>query len=291
MDAQTSTMDLQPFTLATIQSTPSYEKDLVVHQAATNVHKAKRHGANIVILSEQFNCPYGVSHFTEYYEQITDDSATIQILSAAARTNEVYIIGGSMPEIKDGIIYESCPVINPRGKLIAVYRRLHLCCKDYSIDSLLKESDIMSAGESPLLVRTEYATIGIGIGFDIYSSELAMAYANAGCQVLVYATGMKISEDKQRLSTLAKIRAVDTRCFVVACGPKENQQQSMEFQQCIGVDPYGTIMPWQHFPDEAETPKLIRIDLKIIDLVEKMTNQYATQISKCRTEFLMPRYC
>ncbi|KFD60988.1 hypothetical protein M514_08033 [Trichuris suis] len=290
MDTPTSADQDRSFMLAVVPSTPCFEKEVTLHRIASSVYKAKQHGATVVVLPEQFNCPYGVNHFPEFFEQITDDSPTIQVLSTAARCNDVYIIGGSMPEIKDGTLYESCPVINRDGNLIGVYRRLHLCCKDYSFDCLPKESDIISAGDSPLIVKTELATFGIGIGFDIYSPELAMAYANAGCEMLVYAAGMKSAEEKERFNTVARVRAVDTKCYVVACGSKEMQQDDAEYKELVAVNPYGTIMSWQQFPDETNPPQLAKFDLKDVDVARRLTEMYATEVPECRLEFARPRY-
>lgn len=45
-------------------------------------------------------------------------------MSQAAKSNEMYIIGGSIPEICDDKVYNTCTVWDPQGNMIAKHRKV-----------------------------------------------------------------------------------------------------------------------------------------------------------------------
>lgn len=62
-------------------------------------------------------------YFNEYAEQL-EAGETSETLSHAAKKNEVYLIGGSFPERRDGKLYNTCTVWGPDGGLLAVHRKV-----------------------------------------------------------------------------------------------------------------------------------------------------------------------
>lgn len=61
-------------------------------------------------------------YFAEYAEQIETGESSLA-LSAAAKDNKIYLVGGSIPEKKDGKLYNTCTVWGPDGGLLAVHRK------------------------------------------------------------------------------------------------------------------------------------------------------------------------
>jgi len=61
--------------------------------------------------------------FREYSEVIPGGD-TCEALSQAAKSNEMYIVGGSIPEICDDKVYNTCTVWDPNGNLIAKHRKV-----------------------------------------------------------------------------------------------------------------------------------------------------------------------
>ena len=61
--------------------------------------------------------------FIKYAEEIKTGE-TSQTLSKAAKDNSVYVIGGSIPERRNGKLYNTCTVWAPNGSLLAVHRKV-----------------------------------------------------------------------------------------------------------------------------------------------------------------------
>lgn len=51
----------------------------------------------------------------------------ICMLKWKAKENEVYLIGGSIPEKDGDKLYNTCPIFDPNGNLIAKHRKVYAC--------------------------------------------------------------------------------------------------------------------------------------------------------------------
>jgi len=122
----------------------------------------------VVVLPEIFNSPYGSSYFDTYAEVIgwheskgsvwdadKCPSPSIKMLSSAAKEEQVWLFGGSIPERSPDdpkVLYNSAPVFQPDGKLVALHRKLHLFDIDIPNQITFKESETLSAGSDPVTI-------------------------------------------------------------------------------------------------------------------------------------------
>lgn len=60
------------------------------------------------------------------YSEIIPGGETCKALSEAAKSNGMYIVGGSIPEICDEKVYNTCTVWDPSGNMIAKHRKVPL---------------------------------------------------------------------------------------------------------------------------------------------------------------------
>jgi len=58
------------------------------------------------------------------YAEVIPSGKTCNALSQAAKLNQMYIVGGSIPEICDEKVYNTCTVWDPDGNLIAKHRKV-----------------------------------------------------------------------------------------------------------------------------------------------------------------------
>ena len=72
------------------------------------------------------------------------------------------IVGGSFITKKDEKLYNTCPVINRNGELIATYNKCHLF--SYYGDT---EGTYITEGSNPVIVTIEGIRIGLSICYDI----------------------------------------------------------------------------------------------------------------------------
>ncbi|KHJ43414.1 hydrolase, carbon-nitrogen family [Trichuris suis] len=86
----------------------------------------------------------------------------------------------------------------------------------------------------------EFVDIGIGTGNDIHLPQLALTYAAAGCQMLVYCSTFDGSFSSSHWTLLGQGRALDSLSYVVVCSarPPADAPEEMRVRSAI-MNPWG----------------------------------------------------
>ena len=177
---------------------------------------------NILVLPECWNCPYGIEYFDKYSEEI-DSSKSVNLLKLLAKKYSIYLVGGSIPIKENNKIYNTCFCFSPEGDIIGRYDKIHLFdveIKEYDFE--FKESSVLSAGKSPLILETIYGRIGIGICFDLRFPLLANYYFKNKCKMIIYPGSFSEKTGPLHWSLLLRSRAVDNQCFIIGCSTAKN---------------------------------------------------------------------
>jgi omega-amidase len=204
---------------------------------------------NNQVLPECWNSPYSTASFPKYAEavpvvgQVPDatDSPSVHMMCNAARTKNIWIIGGSVPERDGEKLYNTCVVINSSGEIVGKHRKVHLFDIDVPGKITFKESDSLSPGNSPTIVDTPWGKIGVGICYDIRFPEYAMMLRQMGARMLVYPGAFNMVTGPAHWELLQRARAVDNQLFVVACSPARDQSPTA----CYTAWGHSTVVsPW-----------------------------------------------
>ncbi|KAL6752951.1 carbon-nitrogen hydrolase [Haematococcus lacustris] len=215
--------------IALCQLTVTADKEQNIASAQKAVKAAASQGAQLVVLPEMWNCPYSNDSFPTYAEDIEGGaSPSVAALSQAAREAGVTLVGGSVPERYQGKLYNTCCVFNSQGKLLARHRKVHLFDIDIPGKMTFRESLTLSPGPALTVVETDAGRLGIGICYDIRFPEMAMVYAQQGCQLLVYPGAFNTTTGPLHWELLLRARAVDNQLFVAACSPARNPGSSYQ---------------------------------------------------------------
>jgi len=259
-------MSASKFKLALIQLKVGVDKAANIQRAISKITEAVNNGANMVVLPECFNTPYGHQYFKPYAEKVPG-SSTDQ-LSAVAKQHKVYLIGGSIPEEENGIIFNTCPIFNRTGSMVAAFRKMHLFDIDVPGKMTFKESDSMKPGKQPVIFQTEYCKVGVGICYDVRFGELAQLYALNGCNLLVYPGAFNMTTGPAHWELMAKSRATQTQTYVALCSPaRDTSAGYVAWGHSVIVDPWGSIVA---AADENETIIYADIDMDRVKEVRQM---------------------
>jgi omega-amidase len=188
---------------------------------------------DMVVLPEIWNSPYANTSFPENAEVIPkvgeipthDISPSTAMLCDKAKEHSIWIVGGSIPEREvdpeSGAvnIFNTCPVINSMGELVAKHRKMHLFDVDIPGRMTFKESDTLTAGNQVTVVDTPWGKVGVGICYDMRFAELALLMRNRGCRFLVYPGAFNMVTGPAHWELLARARAVDYQVYFAACSP------------------------------------------------------------------------
>jgi len=226
------------FNMALCQMTGSFSKEKNIEKAGSFIKKAAE-GAQIVALPEMWNCPYGNQFFRKYAED--ESGPSVEFLSCAARENDVYLIGGSIPELSDGKVYNTAFCFGRNGELLARHRKAHLFDVDVEGGISFKESDTLTAGDSVTLMDTEYCRIGVAICYDVRFPELFRRMALDGAKLIVLPAAFSKKTGEGHWDVSMRARAIDNQVYMAAVSPARDEKGVYVAygHSCI-IDPWGT---------------------------------------------------
>jgi omega-amidase len=150
------------------------DKDVNHKTASSYLKRAAEGGAQLAVLPEIWNSPYATAAFEEYAQVLpqvgdtnSEKSPSAQLLMDHAKTNGMFIVGGSIPEIDGGKIFNTCLVINPSGQVVAKHRKVHLFDIDVPGGITFRESDTLSPGETITAFDggDVFGMVGVGIWY------------------------------------------------------------------------------------------------------------------------------
>ena len=225
------------------------------------IDKAAAGGAELVMLPEMFNCPYENAAFPVYAEPAGGESW--QMLSRAAKENGVYLVGGSVPELEDGKIYNTSFIFDREGRELARHRKVHLFDIDVPGGQRFKESDTLTAGDQVTLVDTPWGKVGVAICFDIRFAEFFRVMGDAGAVLIAIPAAFNMTTGPAHWDLTFRMRAIDQQCFVAGCSPARDETASyVAYGNSLVADPWGS------FPlhmDEKEHVQVVELDLSDLE--------------------------
>src|SRR5690554_3261235 len=112
--------------IAIIQMKVSNDKNANIFKAEQMISEAVKdeRSPELLVLPEMFNCPYQSDLFPEYAEE--EGEYTYQQLARIARENQIYLLGGSIPEREGNKIYNTAYIFDREGRNIGKHRKIHL---------------------------------------------------------------------------------------------------------------------------------------------------------------------
>jgi deaminated glutathione amidase len=205
------------------------------------IREAAKKKSNLICFPE-FQMAYSpesqsANQLSEIAESVNDGNF-ITTLRKAAKVNKISIISTIYEKSNSGFdnrVYDTVVLIDSKGEISSVYRKLHL------YDALgFKESDKMMAGnmiEKP--VKTSVGNIGLMICYDIRFPEMSRILTVKGANVLVspsaWVHGVMKEEHWQ---TLLKARAIENGLYIIA----PDQVGNIFSGRSMAVDPFGVVL-------------------------------------------------
>lgn len=258
----------KPLKLALVQLAAGADKTANLSHARSKVLEATSKGANLVVLPECFNSPYGCKYFPSYAETLLPSppteaqSPSFHALSSMAKEAKTYLVGGSIPEYWEETkkYYNTSLTFGPDGKLLATHRKVHLFDIDIPGKITFKESEVLSPGNKVTIVDLpEYGKIAVAICYDVRFPELAMIAARKGCFLLLYPGAFNLTTGELHWKLQARARAMDNQVFVGMCSPARDMKADYNaWGHSLIVDPNAGVMA-----ELEETEDIVYADLEV----------------------------
>jgi predicted amidohydrolase len=119
---------------------------------------------------------------------------------------KIYIVVG-MPEIRDGVIYNSAPFFGPEG-LVGVYRKHYLPNFTSLAGFKYDEGKYFEAVLDLRIFDTKFGKIGINICYDLWHPEIARIHALQGAWLIINISAARVGLSEWH-QLLARARALE----------------------------------------------------------------------------------
>lgn len=232
---------MKDFKIASCQMDIVDNKEKNIEHASKLINEAVLNNAELVTLPEMFNTPYSNEKFIENAEH-EEDSYTLNYMKEIAKKNRIYLQCGSIPEKDENNIYNTAYMINPNGKIIGKYRKMHMF--DINTENMkFTESDTLTAGNNITTIKTPLANISIAICYDIRFPELWTLITKNNTDIVLLPGAFNTTTGPLHWETLIRGRAIDNQIYVVATSPSQiNNPYYIAWGHSMIVNPWGKII-------------------------------------------------
>ena len=243
--------------MAVVQMDTRDNKDANLKAACNFIDEAAAKGAKFVSFPEVFN----VIDDGQEAPELVPEGRTISLMAEKAREHGIWLHCGSIAEVNpDGDRkFNTTAVLDPTGKMVAKYRKLHTFDITLPDGSVAEESAKIKPGDKMVTVETEMGHLGLSICYDIRFPEMYRWMALQGAQILFTPANFRMATGKDHWEAILRARAIENTCYVVAAGQYGKKRGvSDSFGDSVIIDPWGTIV--------ARAPERAGIAVGEIDL-------------------------
>lgn len=206
----------------------------------------------------------GYFSFDNYIKESESiDGAFVQRFSAKAKSLGAYLFAGSFVEQAGGKYYNTSVLFNRQGELVGTSRKIHL----FRFGSA--EGDILTRGDNPAVVDTEFGKIGLSTCYDLRFPELYRAQVDLGAKILLVTSAWP-HQRLEHWKLFNAARALENQCFLVSSNCVGKTQNVLMGGHSQVVDPWGIVMA---SAGEFETILKTEINLEQIDSIREVFPQ------------------
>ena len=232
--------------IAAVQMSSGSNKEKNLQQAKKLIVSAVKKKAKFIVLPEVFNYRGKLSEAFKVAEPVPGYSTNF--ISRLAKKYKVWILIGSLLEtVGAGRDLSSKPfntsvLINPQGKIVSKYRKIHL------FDIKLKGKEILEssrnqAGKNPKLAKVENVKVGLSICYDLRFPELYRYYSKNGAKIICIPSSFTKPTGEAHWHTLIKARAIENFAYVIAPNQAGTGSGGVKtYGHSLIVDPWGKIL-------------------------------------------------
>jgi len=249
-----------------VQLTASDDPAANLTETTDFIGQAVAGGATFVLTPEVTNCvSTSRSHQSEILRKQEND-ASLAALQAQAHDLGVWVLIGSLAlatDEPDGRFANRSFLIDPSGKIVATYDKIHMFDVNVSETETYRESASFRPGNTAIVAETAFARIGMSVCYDLRFPHLYRNLAQAGAQIITVPAAFSPVTGAAHWETLLRARAIETGCFILAPAQTgEHRQMQGKSRKTWGhslvVSPWGKVL--------ADAGRIKGITLVDIDL-------------------------
>lgn len=230
------------------------------------VRDAAAQGAQFVLTPEVTNCVSNSRTHQREVLQHEGQDITLAALQGEAKALGIWVLIGSLglkTDDADGRFANRSFLIDPTGKVVARYDKIHMFDVDIDANESYRESAGYRPGEQAVVADTPFAKIGMSICYDVRFPMLYQALADAGAQIITVPAAFSPVTGAAHWHALLRARAIETGCFVLAPAQtgthaSKDHKTRDTYGHSLAIDPWGEVLV-----DAGQEPGVYFFDLNM----------------------------
>lgn len=248
------------------QMRPYQDTGTLLQQAEYFIDAVAGYRSDFVLFPEFFNAPLMAknNHLSEpeaIRELAKHTQELVQKFSNFSISYNINIVAGSMPEIKNGKLY-NVGYLCKRDGTVERYEKLHVTPDEAKVWGL-------QGGEQLKVFDTDCGKIGVLICYDSEFPELSRLLADQGMDILFIPFLTDTQNGYSRVRNCAQARAIENECYVAIAGSVGNlpnvHNMDIQYAQSMVFTPCDFAFPTNGIKAEA-TPNTEMILIADVDI-------------------------
>lgn len=208
--------------------------------------EAVRDGARWVLFPE--NAPFLGADREKVAIAEPLDGPIASMYTTFARENDVWVSVAGLPEYCDANpekTYNTQILVNPKGEITAVYRKIHLFDAQVDAETTYRESASVEAGNEVVnaTVKANDLTLNVGltICYDLRFPELFRELRARGADAITVPSAFTLQTGRDHWHPLLRARAIEDQVYILA-----PNQQGVHFGNRASYGHSCVYDPWGH---------------------------------------------
>ncbi len=195
-------------------------------------------GADLILLPELWNI--GFMSFNRYREEAeTQQGLTLTLLQTLAKELSCHLHTGSFVEKRGDRFYNSSFLLNPEGKILGSYQKIHL----FTYQS--QEAEILTPGTSITVIPTDFGSFGLATCYDLRFPEFFRKMLDQGAEFFLVCSAWPYPRLEHWL-LLNRTRSLENLSCLISSNSVGFNRGTQFVGHSLVVDPMGQIIAGGH---------------------------------------------
>jgi predicted amidohydrolase len=214
--------------------------------------------SDLILLPELWTCGY--FSFERYWKDSEPmDGPTVKVFQQKASELRSYILMGSMVEREGQDLFNTSLLLDPQGKVIARYRKIHLF--GYQSD----ERDLLKRGQEIAVAETPWGRAGLSTCYDLRFPEFYRKMVDEGAILFLVASAWPMAR-LEAWTLFNRVRAHENLAFLFSCNCAGFDKGHQYAGHSMFVDPLGRTVAEG---GEEESILSMEVDMALVDSVRR----------------------